>query len=890
MNAARKLIVASLAVLCAMLGALWVWSASALAAGPPVVVAESEGVTEVTAESATFQAQIDPEGEETSYSFEYGTSEAYGSSVPVPDGVAGSGASPVSVQGHPQGLLAHTTYHYRVVAHSALGTVEGEDRTFLTQTAGGELILPDGRQWELVSPPNKHGALIEPLGFGERSGSPRASVDGNAIVYLASAPTEAEPQGYAKAVSVLSTRGAEGWSSQVIAASHDVGYGVLPPTEYRYFSEDLSHAILQPSGGFTPLSSEASESTAYMRTDYLNGNIDEHCTVSCFQPLVTTSNTLPGAVFGEEPNGVCENANQCGPNVEGVSPDLRDIILDSRVQLTSTPIPAEEEGLYEWSDGHLQLVGVLPEGEEGPVFLAGSRRHEGGSRQAVSDDGRVILERGRGGREGIYLRDVVKGETIRLDVPQSGGTGSVDPVYMTASSDASRIFFLDSGRLTAESSTTGTDLYEYDLNAPLGSRLTDLTVDRNAGEAADVPQVIGASEDGSYVYFAAGGVLADGASPGVCPSVSHRLEFPGRVCNLYVSHDGTTRLVASLPSKDSYAWNETFEGLYARVSPNGEWLAFMSDASLTGYDTRDAASGHPDAEVYLYDASTGGLICASCNPTGARPAGVDDIGGGFLALYEDNQRITGWVASNVPTWTGVEASPGHRGSHFFSESYRQSRYLSDNGRLYFDSSDALVPQDVNGTEDVYEYEPAGIGSCSASSTTFSERSGGCVGLISSGTSSEESVFLEASENGGDVFFLTQAKLVPQDLDTAFDVYDAHECTSVAPCSPPAPVSPPACSTGESCKAAPSPQPAIFGAPPSATFSGSGNVVSPGLPPTVVVKPKSLTRAQKLAQALRGCRKKGRGQRAVCERKARKRYGSLAGRSGKAAVRGRGIRG
>ena len=44
----------------------------------------------------------------------------------------------------------------------------------------------------------------------------------------------------------------------------------------------------------------------------------------------------------------------------------------------------------------------------------------------------------------------------------------------------------------------------------------------------------------------------------------------------------------------------------------------------------------------------------------------------------------------------------------------QSRYLSDSGRLFFDSSDALVPQDANGTEDVYEYEPAGVGSCTSS--------------------------------------------------------------------------------------------------------------------------------------------------------------------------------
>ena len=51
-----------------------------------------------------------------------------------------------------------------------------------------------------------------------------------------------------------------------------------------------------------------------------------------------------------------------------------------------------------------------------------------------------------------------------------------------------------------------------------------------------------------------------------------------------------------------------------------------------------------------------------------------------------------------------------------------------------------------------------------------------------------------------------------------------------------PVSAPPCDSGDSCKAAPSPQPAVFGAPASATFSGAGNVASS--PPAQAVKPKA----------------------------------------------------
>ncbi len=85
-----------------------------------------------------------------------------------------------------------------------------------------------------------------------------------------------------------------------------------------------------------------------------------------------------------------------------------------------------------------------------------------------------------------------------------------------------------------------------------------------------------------------------------------------------------------------------------------------------------------------------------------------------------------------------------------------------------------MPQASNGKEDVYEYEPEGVGSCTYSS--------GCIGLISSGTSNQESAFLDASENGDDVFFMTSAQLVPADTDDAYDIYDAHVCSESSPCT------------------------------------------------------------------------------------------------------------
>ena len=105
-----------------------------------------------------------------------------------------------------------------------------------------------------------------------------------------------------------------------------------------------------------------------------------------------------------------------------------------------------------------------------------------------------------------------------------------------------------------------------------------------------------------------------------------------------------------------------------------------------------------------------------------------------------------------------------------------------------------------------------------------------------------------------MFFLTAAKLVSQDHDTSLDVYDARECTVQAPCVS-SPVSPPECTTADACRAAPTPQPSIFGAPSSATFSGSGNPApASDAPRTAKAKAKALTRAQKLAEALKACKK------------------------------------
>jgi hypothetical protein len=841
-------------------------------------------VSDVTSDSATLRASIDPHGAPTSYYFQYGRSAQYEASVPAPPGIPlGSGEGDVSVAPqHLQGLEPNTLYHYRVVAVSVLEVegaptavaFPGADRMFTTQAVGVASALPDARQWEQVSPSDKHGAFLQPIA---ETGVIQAAASGGAISYRGNVPTEEARAGNDEGVQIVSSRAPGGWLSQDIPLPHEsaVGLSVGNGREYRFFSEDLALALVEPFGEeFTTLAPESAPPDTE-RTPYVRHNTScVSVPATCFEPLLTSA---PG--YADVPEGTQFGGGQ-GQRGQaqfvGAAPDLAHVVIDSLVALTPTPISGEE--LYEWSadkppSERLQLVSVLPGGEPSSTKAKLGFENQV-ARHAVSDDGSRIVWSEEGGH--LYLRDAAKQKTLQLDVPDAKclsegecGGGEANPRFQLASRDGSRIFFTDPQRLTEGSASGSPDLYVCEVVEVAGEpacRLSDLTPP-SRGEAANVVrEVLGASDDGTWVYYVANGALADGATPGKCQEL--RTQLPGARCNVYVSHHdgaewGAPALVAVIAGDDFDDWEGGvgLPRLTGRVSPDGHWLAFMSDLGLTGYDTTDAASEKPDEEVYLYHAEPEGpgrLVCASCNPSGARPRGVEyaklngKLVGGF-AVWNDDQ----WIAANIPGWT----------PYMLSTALYQSRYLSDQGRLFFNSSDALVPRDVNHDEDVYEFEPAGVGDCSPAAPGFSAATGGCVGLISAGTASGESAFLDASQSGDDVFFLTSGQLVAGDSDTAIDVYDAHVCSPSAPCFNP-PSHPPPCGSAEACRPTPTPQPSILGSPASSTFSGAGNVV-PAAP-----KRTALTRTQKLRRALKACRKlKRKHRRVVCERRARKRYGA-----------------
>jgi hypothetical protein len=384
---------------------------------------------------------------------------------------------------------------------------------------------------------------------------------------------------------------------------------------------------------------------------------------------------------------------------------------------------------------------------------------------AISRDGSRIFFTYAGG---LYAQSA--GSTVQLDGSQTGGSsGGGGLVSVTA--DGSQVFFTDATKLTDDSTAEvgKPDIYRYDFAAPGGERLTDLTVD--PGEPANVQSVLGVGEDGSYIYFEADGVL-----PGSVANANGETAQAGQP-NLYVWHARRSTFIATHVLVSPEFGDRT------QMSATGAFLGIATRKRLTSHDNTDANTGEPDSEIYLYGAAANSLGCASCNPSGERPTAP-----------------TGWEK-------------------------RSPRTVSDNGQVFFDSEEALLPADTNGQEDVYQFEPGGVGNCSEPV--------GCVSLLSTGTSSRRADFIEASPSGSDVFLREYQKLVPQDKqEEARVIYDVRVEGGFSE-----PAAPPACTTADACRTAPASTPSIFGAPASQTFSGAGNLLAPAPAINPPAKPK-----------------------------------------------------
>ena len=855
---------------------------------------EAQWVSSLSAHEATLDATLDPLGAGNAvWWVEYDTSP-YGESeaahgVRTPEAPLPPSSGALHRAAPLAGLAADATYHYRFVARGEQDnhpyTVHGPDQTFTTQPAALGLSLPDNRAWEMVSPPEKHGARLR----FPSEGQVQAAANGETLAYLSRGSVEADPEGSRSPedTSVLGRRtGAGKWASQditppnasVVRAATNLGL------EYKLFSPNLVEALLEPRSG-TPLALSASERTPYLRqnseppayTPLVSGCPPEG--QACPAAVAAQADVPSGTEFGGDP------VNAVGAvRVAGSSADLAHVVLKSSVSLTCYETPetgrwndsacsdenTEHQGgwesaptgtLYEWTAAGLEPASVKP-GKEVAVVSAELGSDAASVRGAISEDGtRVFFT----ASDALYVRDTALGQTVRLDAEQPGafGTGEAEPVFQGASEAGTVAFFTDTQNLTEDANESGADLYRCGLvieEGELKCDLTDLTAQTynpaDRFESAEVQGLLsGMSEDATRLYFVGRGVLEATANPRGESAV------PGQP-NLYLWRQGSgTRFIATLAGEDRHDWGVLKPGdtplarqLSSSASPSGRYLAFTSEASLTGYDNRDAASGEADQEVFLYASDEDRLICASCDPSGARPRGrrgFESSGSGGLPPAYDPQEL--WadipgrpLAAVLPDATRIAKASPPRPSLY------RPRAIHDNGRLFFNAADSLVGADSNGNWDVYQYEPTGTGDCAPSSgAAATARSGdGCVSLISSGTAEGESAFVDASVGGNDVFFWTNAQLSVNDVDHVTDVYDARVDGVAATLDPVAECQ------GEACQ--PPATPPEAQTPGSATFRGPANPRGGASRCTGAARgAKRLTRrARKLRRAARQMSRKG----------------------------------
>ncbi len=661
-------------------------------------------------------------------------------------------------------------------------------------------LLSDCRAYEMVSPLDKNGGDISTpheIFFGS-VGVIQTTPDADKVTYHALAAFGKDAKGLPIQSQYLATRTADGWTTQNITTPQST-----PPSlnttliPYAAFNTSLTEGlVLNNNTQHREIEDPRVGGAPAGYRDYYLHNIN----TGINHALLTTTPPETPEAFNRVDN----------MNLEGdaATPDLHHVIFNSESQLVPT-VTLGGRNLYEWTNGQIEPVNILPGVTNGETAIQGKLGSLGGHQShTVSDDGSRIFWSVGNAAEALYVREGVgtpQARTIQVDAG-IGGAG----VFLTASTNGDKVFF------TKGNQGTGS-LDEYDLEK---EELIDLTPTLDPG-GPRVQGVLGASDDGNYVYFVAGGALAPGATSQNCETGNSATG-----CNLYVWHAGSPiTFIAQLRGGDNNEggsgaedWSESYSFRTARVSPDGRNVLFMSEARLTAYDNAGVQ------EVYEYQAGTAGPVCASCNPSGARPVGPASIPG--ATVYGFNSAI-----------------------------YAARALASDGSRVFFDSNDVLSTADTNDQKDVYEWERSGSGTC--------EDDAGCISLVSTGTGSEPTTFVDAGENGRDVFMTTRQQLTPGDTDQQVDLYDARENGGYVVANPPA-------CTGTGCQGVPN-SPPVFATPPTLTFEGTGNL-SP--PPKQVVKHKTLSRAQKLSRALRACHAKPRKQRSACQRRARSRYGPI----------------
>jgi hypothetical protein len=728
---------------------------SALVLGPGLRFGSATAPVQATVH---LTGTVNPEGGATTARFEYcSLRDACATNQSLawqqgPDVDMGAGSADVPVVSDIAGLLPHTSYRVRLAAIDGQTTVRTPRTTVVTADAAP--LATTGPVSDLSSSDATVTGAITPLGiqstyyfeYGEATayGSrvPVAAGAGIAGNGFSARSVSRKITGLKPGTlyhyrivgvnSAGSAPGADRTLATTAAAVASRGYEMVTPVDKQGIAVDTGFAGTRTSPDGNALLYGTAKSP-------LPG-----AQAAVFVPRVLGARSAHGwtAISLEAPLDNLQGGNLLNYGTLAVSANVRSALVLSKDKLVDGGVQggwnlyirtpgAEPEFTLVASDPLLAILGS----ENSPFRLVG-----------VSDDLRTTVF-----TDDTKMYEAVAGQGVTLVSRMPDNSPATLPVPTPSniftdvhqvSADGSRIYF------NVGSINNGQGALYLRQN---GTTTVPISVSQRPG-APSAPvgaSLLGASADGRYVEFStACGCAVDGLTPSAPDGGGiYRYDVvTGGLTFLAAVNDGITSFSVPRPERNAilfetahFELNYSHAGAITKIadladfagnmrgSDSGRYYAFVTTTKLTSYDN----TGQP--EVYLYDADTGDLSCASCRTDGG-PAN----GSVQMASPATNESVLARY---------------------------KARVVLDDGTVFFDTTEPLVGADVNGTRDVYVYRD------------------GRASLISRGTLPTSSQFVEVTADGANVFFNTDDQLVGQDKDTVVDMYDARIGGGIADQSP-----------------------------------------------------------------------------------------------------------
>ncbi len=666
--------------------------------------------SEVTANSAVLRASINPNSLNTTYQFEYGKTPAYGEVAPVPAGELKASANPSNVSAPVSGLTG-VDYHFRLKATNALGTTTTPDQTFNFFPSA----CPNSRVRQQT-----RGAYLPDC----RAYELVTPANANGILIIPEAPPV--PLG-------ANPSGRFGWVG-LLGIAPDAGN---PPNGLGdlYVSTRSSEGWKSRFVGLP--ASEQLSSGGPPGTGIIGGEPSDMRSNTELTRFLSWPRQVNG--LGEESYSpfVVDNfgsvLERWPTNVEGVengltlfgdfrpSPDFSHYAFSSgNIAFAPGGLTSSPGSVYD-NDIETGTVTVVSKTAQGGDIASG----DGFIRiPAVSRDGSHILmsTSGPGGTR-LYM---TVDQTEHFDVSERQDGTNVGVRFEGMTADGSKVFFTSSEQITADDTDNRTDLFMWTEAG--GGAVTRLSAGAGAGNASTcgstncsvevVPAAerfgaaVGQPQPSTDFSFAqdAGDIYFYSAE---VLTTDPRAELGQK--NLYASRAGAVVFVATLSQSNPLT--------RLQVTPDGHAAAFITASKITTYENQATQ------QMYTFEPATGQLVCVSCNPSGNPPNG-DVIGS------------------------------------------QNGRFITDDGRSFFTTKDSLVPRDVNGLNDVYEYVEGRPQLITTGTGTVQNSSFFPVGLIG------------VSADGIDVFFGAYETFVGQDLNGTTLKYFTARTNGGFPLDPP----------------------------------------------------------------------------------------------------------